>query len=168
MSVELLGLCRDFVFAGQIYKVAPRDLFIECQFALWVTADAAQDLERLRMRVPTAFFAEQMRIFNDKITGKKFKWGSEDVYTASCSEVGQRELLWLKMKRGEAKGGAFIPREMLDTIAADASAYKDLLDILYRQDYPDFFDKHVQGEETAPSTTAAMSPDMAAPTPVTA
>lgn len=140
MSAELLGLPEAFEFRGKRYLVAYRDLFIEIAFADWCAADAGLTLARLRPHLPADFYSEQARLYNSKLCGKQFRWGSEDVFNASWSDEGIRQLLHLKMMRGAEKGGARLERELLDEIAKDKEKYAELQAIMQRQDYADFFD----------------------------
>lgn len=156
---DLLEAILPFSFNGKVYQVAPRDLFIEKHFSLWVQSEAALALDRLRNSVPPRFYREQSDIYNSKIVGKLFDWGRTDCYNASTSEEGEAQLLYLKMKRGEARGGAFLEREDIDKIKKDKEKWNELLTILYQQDYPeqlaDFLQligKKPEGEESNVST----------------
>lgn len=136
---ELLDSTFDFVFNGKTYKVCKRDLYIERQFSLWVMSEAALALDRLRSIVPPTFLARQMEIYSAKVAGKKFEWGSEDVYNASISVDGEKQLLYLKMKRGEALGGQYVAREDIDEIKENKDKWNELMDIMYRVDYPEAY-----------------------------
>jgi len=140
MSIALLGVPVDFEFRGKLFKVAPRDLFIKISFADWCGIDAGLTLSRYRPHWPADFYDAQMRLLNSKIIGKQLRWGSEEVFNASWSEEGIRQLLYLKMMRGAEKGGARPERELLDDIAEDKAKYEELQAIMQRQDYADFFD----------------------------
>ena len=136
---DLLGVCRDFEFQGSKYKVPPADLHVIAHFCDWVVAEAGRTLARMKPQWPAEFYAEQMRMLNTKIAGKRFGWGSEDTNSAVWSDDGHKQLLWLKITRGQEKGGAPIERETLDLIAKDKAKWEELTDILYQQDFPDFF-----------------------------
>ena len=127
MSIALLGVPVDFEFRGKLFKVAPRDLFIKISFADWCGIDAGLTLSRYRPHWPADFYDAQMRLLNSKIIGKQLRWGSEEVFNASWSEEGIRQLLYLKMMRGTEKGGARPERELLDDIAEDWSRNHGLL-----------------------------------------
>lgn len=141
---ELLPAEVDWEYNGKHYKVCKVDLHIESQICNWVTQEAALALERLAPPTTSpAFYEQQMRLFNTKIFGKKIQWGSEEVDSAVWSVDGKKQLLWLKIMRGAQKGGASIRREDLDKVAEDSDKWQQLVDILYQQDYPDFFTRVV-------------------------
>jgi hypothetical protein len=162
MSADLLGVCRPYQWKGQTLMVAHRDLFVEAVFGDWCAAEAGLLLARLRPRVPADFYAEQMRLYSAAIAGKHFTWDSSAVIDASTTEPGRRHLLWLKIMRGAEKGGAKIPREEIDEIARDPEKWQELLDILWQQDYPDFF-RQVQAERGTttppPPASTPVSPE---------
>lgn len=158
----LLAVPRPFQYKGKRYFVAVRDFMTELAFADWVMADAGLALARMRPRWPADFYAEQMRIFNGKIAGKQFRWNTQDVHDASWTDDGRRQLLYLKMKRGEENGGEPVDRSLLDTIASDtdkngfSAKYDELLRIMMEQDYPFLLD---QGAErtTAPENLSHLA-----------
>lgn len=165
MSAELLGLCAPFEYRGEHYQVAQRDVFIEGQFSIWVAAEAALALSRLRPRIPADFYAEQMRLYNSKVCGKQFDFDGEDARLASVSDAGRRQLLYLKIARGSAKGGAAADRILIDQIANDKDhpeKWDELLNILWMQDYPDFFAELEAAKETA-KRESLLSPETMPP-----
>jgi hypothetical protein len=148
---ELLNPVADWHNNGKDYKLCKRDILIEGQFSDWVMREAALALARLRPHIPPEFYEAQIRLYSAKVCGKRFRWESEDVNSALWSEEGRRHMIWLKMKRGEQKGGAFIRREELEDIANDQTADENgltrwncLEDIFYQQDHPDFFVEYVK------------------------
>lgn len=167
MSLELLGIPRDFEFQGKLFKVCPRDIFIEAQFADWCMRETMLTLERLQAHASSDFYERQQRIFSNKIAGKQFRWGNEEVNQAAWSEEGKRQLLWLKIMRGQAKGGAVLQREAIDRIAENEAKWQELTDILHEQDYPDFFEKYIRPLRLK-TTGASETPSPEAPAPVSA
>lgn len=166
MSAQLLGMPRDFEFGGKRYKISARDLHVEAQFAEWCKTEAGLDVWRMRAAMPPDFCAEQQKIYADKVHRKKFKWGLPDVHEVYWTEEGQKHILWLKMKRGEEKGGDPIERVILDDIAKNKAKWDELLLILWEQDEPDFFadlkEKGiVKGKPTTPPPSSPLpaSPD---------
>lgn len=151
MAVELLNLPTDWIDEEKTYKVCRRDIYIMSQFADWVMREAALSIHRLQPHVPPDFYEQQIRLFNLKVAAKQFRWGSEDVNTAAGSEEGRRQMIWLKIMRGQQNGGAPIQREKIDEIAEDTrkdsngiTRWQALVDILYQQDYPDFFEEVIK------------------------
>jgi hypothetical protein len=162
-NASLLGVARPFQFKGQVYKVAVRDFFAELAFADWCTAECALALSRLRPHIPADFHAEQMRIYNSKLAGKQYAWGSLDIHNACFSEAGQRHLLFLKMKRGEEHGGAPVERELLDEIAKDKEKYAELERIMMEQDFSHLLEEEAKKKTTAnqnPQASPAAAPDL--------
>ena len=159
MSADLLNIPCDFIWKGSTHKVCIRDYHIEAVFGDWVRTQAALDLWKLRTKVPADFYREQMELYNSKLAGRQFEWGSEDVRKASWSESGQRQMLWLKIQRGVEKGGEPIERATIDEIATKEPAkWDELLNILYQQDYPDFFARIKDWREGMEAFTKPPSP----------
>lgn len=141
---DLLDSCQEYLFEGKCYQVAPRDIYIERQMSLWVMTEAALSLDRMKDGIPPRFYREQMEIFNSKVIGKMFDWGRVECYNASTSDEGEKQLLFLKLKRGEAKSGAFVTRDVIDRVKLDKGKWNDLLAILYQQDYPEQYADFLQ------------------------
>lgn len=160
MSADLLGTPRPFVHRDKTYQVCPRDLTTRTMFAQWVRNQAALELWKLKATAPPDFYREQMEIYNSKLVGKEMEWGSRDVHLAYWSESGQKHMLWLKMKRGEQKGGDFVTPDFIEEIAQDAEKWEELKLIMWEQDDPAFF---AQWQEEAKKTplNAPSSPPMA-------
>lgn len=165
-EAALLGVPRPFVYRGKNYSVAIRDFFIELAFADWVMAEAGLALDRMRPRWTANFFAEQNKAFNSQIVGKRIRWGSAEVHDASWSDEGQRQLLYLKMKRGEENGSEPVERELIDQIANDkddsgeSPKYAELLRIMMEQDYPFLLEqtKPKKPENPSPPASPSSSP----------
>lgn len=153
---DLIPTPADWEYGGKTYKVCRIDLHIMGLFSDWTMREAAIALEKLAPpHSSPAFYDGQMRIFNSKVAGKLFRWGSEDVNNAAWSIEGRKHLLWLKIMRGVEKGGAGIQREVLDPIADnDPKKWQELVDILYQQDYPDFFTQVIKPERDKQSQTS--------------
>lgn len=152
MSEEMLNLTTPFEFKGKRYQVARRDITVQALFSSWVKSEAALEVWRLKATAPTDFYAEQNKLFADKLHTKQFKWGTTTCHQAYWSDEGQRQILWLKMKRGETKGGAAIERETLDKIAEDTEKWNELLQIMWEQDEPDFFSRFKEELEKQKAT----------------
>lgn len=158
----LLGTIADWSYNGKDYKVCKRDLLIESQFCDWVMREAALSLARLKPYVPPEFYEAQMRHYSTKVAGKRFRWDSEEVNSALWSEEGKRHMIWLKIMRGQEKGGATLRREEIDALAANTNTdengltkWNELEDILYQQDHPDFFLEYVKPVREAVKTQAS-------------
>lgn len=163
MSSDLLGLPISFEWQGKTTLVCQRDFHIEALFEDWCVIEAGLLLARLRPHWPEEIYAEQTRLLNAKICGKQFSWEREDVQNAALTEAGRRHLLWLKIKRGQGKGGAAIEREDIDEIAKNPQKWQELLEILWKQDYPDFFGRYQKMKAATVPGEAAAEPPKASP-----
>ena len=157
-DASLIATPRRFEFKGRKFVVCPRDLATQWTFSDWVLAEAGLALARMKPRWPAEFYAEQMRIFNSKVAGKQFRWGSEEVHNASWSEEGQRELLYLKMARGQEHGGEAVERDLLDDIASDEGKYAELVRIMMEQDYPFVLKGQDRSKETPSPPDSPLPP----------
>lgn len=157
---DLLPVPREYEYKGQVYQVCEIDFLLQRLFADWVSQEAGLALHRMKRSWPAELYNEQLRLLNTKIISKKLTWGSEDVYSAIWSEEGHRQLLFLKMKRGVELGGAEPERELVDEIAKNTDKWQELTDILYQQDFPDFFAREIapfREKKKEPSPSQAVS-----------
>lgn len=156
-DAAILATPRPFEWKGKQLLIAFRDFETETAFGEWCKAEAALELWRLKPRVPADFYADQMALFNSKVCGKQFAWGGDEVHSIYWSDAGQRQMIWLKIMRGGELGGEILEREQVDQLAKDREAWVRLLDIMWEQDDPGFFDKNIRPLREKERAAAARS-----------
>jgi hypothetical protein len=147
-EADIAGVPTAFEWRGRIFQVCPRTLAMEFAFSTWLQEQTVRLLRRHREALGAEGYEQGMKVWMHDVASGAYEFGGPLTYAALQSLEGLREMLYLKMRLGMDKhGGAPVDRELVRQISQDREAWDTLINVLFRQDFPDPNPKGPEGEQ---------------------